>query len=123
MMRATGTPLADERVVSHILGDLIAVASDDESATIEELAIRAGLLWRCSHCGYNGVPSERSCGDCGRRRGLGTHRLVVTEKFVIEVTPREGEDDEAVYERVWCPLTDTDRYYVSTDFDLEEDGR
>ena len=49
------------------LGKLFDAATDAEADKLAAIAIRAGLLWRCS-CGWNNESNETTCGDCGKAR-------------------------------------------------------
>jgi hypothetical protein len=55
------------------LGRMFDVAQDDELGTLEDLAGRAGLIWRCSpgspdYCGYVNDEGAAACGGCGTPR-------------------------------------------------------
>lgn len=61
--------------VDPTLAALWAVATDDEADTVTDLAVRAGLLWRCRFetsgrsCGYiNPITADR-CEECGAAPG------------------------------------------------------
>lgn len=52
------------------IGRMLAEADDHEHATVQALAIRAGLRWRCA-CGWINPTSDTSvspCDGCGRDR-------------------------------------------------------
>jgi len=42
-----------------------ACGEDWHYQVLEELCFRAGLLWRCSLCGFNNGEGSESCEDCG----------------------------------------------------------
>lgn len=44
-----------------LLAELFSAANDAESHTIEEVAIRAGVLWRCTVCKATGDNDEVQC--------------------------------------------------------------
>lgn len=59
----------------HTLAALWAAATDNEADTVTDLAVRAGLLWRCRFetsgrsCGYiNPITADR-CEECGAAPG------------------------------------------------------
>jgi hypothetical protein len=44
---------------------LYAVADDSEIEALDDLAIRAGLLWRCPQCQNLNPETVSPCEDCG----------------------------------------------------------
>jgi hypothetical protein len=47
------------------LGQLYDVADDRETAVLDALRERAGLIWVCPACRHVNVPEHRACADCG----------------------------------------------------------
>ena len=53
------------------LGRMYDVASDNESAMLDDLALRAGIRWQCPEpCRWMNREEDRQCGGCGRERGI-----------------------------------------------------
>lgn len=52
------------------LARLFNAADDNEADVIEQVAIKAGLLWRCPDegCRYNNDEQDKVCGSCGKKR-------------------------------------------------------
>lgn len=38
--------------------------SDHDTDTLVEIALRAGILWRCTDCGYDNDEDETCCAAC-----------------------------------------------------------
>ena len=51
-----------------VLGRLFDEADDYELATLDSLAIRAGLIWQCPGDHWNNREGEQNCGSCGKGR-------------------------------------------------------
>lgn len=51
-----------------LLARLLAVATDGEASILDDLAIRAGILWRCPNCAWHNVADDDLCGACGLPR-------------------------------------------------------
>ncbi len=49
------------------LARMFTVATDGESAVLDDLAQRAGIIWRCA-CGWNNDESATSCAECKEGR-------------------------------------------------------
>lgn len=41
------------------------VAGDDAAAVLDDLTVRAGLVWACGSCRYRNQPGSASCEGCG----------------------------------------------------------
>jgi len=55
--------LVDDVSASEVIGALQQVASDNDADTVERLAIKAGLWWKCA-CGWVNTHRENLCGGC-----------------------------------------------------------
>jgi rubrerythrin len=47
---------------------LFKVADDEESVMLQQLAVKAGILWKCGKCGCYWDVVEEGCGNCGAER-------------------------------------------------------
>ena len=53
----------------ELLLRLYAVATDEETAVFDSLALRAGVKWHCG-CGWHNSERDLHCEDCGQPRPL-----------------------------------------------------
>ncbi len=69
MATVTIESLSDD-VIAEVLGALQGVADDDDAQMVENLAVEAGLWWRCEggaevECRYINGRADAVCGACG----------------------------------------------------------
>jgi hypothetical protein len=50
------------------LGQLYEVADGPETGLLDELRIRAGLMWECRNCGVRNLREHDTCQECGEAR-------------------------------------------------------
>lgn len=67
-----------------VLARLYNVAQDEQLPQLDDMAVRAGLLWRCAPCGNLNREDERQCPDCGapRRKPLCGKHAAETDRWV-----------------------------------------
>jgi len=53
--------------MAEVLTRLYGVATDEETAVLDRLTLRAGLVWHCE-CGWHNGERVPRCEDCGRSR-------------------------------------------------------
>ena len=53
--------------MTEVLTRLYGVATDEETAVLDSLTLRAGLAWHCS-CGWHNTERAAKCEDCGLPR-------------------------------------------------------
>lgn len=88
---------------ADVLDVLYAAAGDGQAAVLDELTVRAGLIWECG-CRWRNRSAERECGTCGKPREAGRGKrgagvvLAVPEDFPVAVLA----PDEAAGDRVRC---------------------
>jgi uncharacterized protein (DUF983 family) len=44
---------------------LFNAADDFEAETLEAVALKAGIFWKCPSCDYNNSHDSDKCGNCG----------------------------------------------------------
>ena len=54
-------------MMTEALTRLYGVATDEETAVLDGLTLRAGIAWHC-HCGWHNSERVRYCEDCGLLR-------------------------------------------------------
>lgn len=52
--------------VAEVIERLYSAVDDGQLAALDEIMLRAGLLWKCEVCGENNVEYEGICERCGR---------------------------------------------------------
>ena len=55
-----------KRIMAEVLTRLYGVATDEETAVLDSLTLRAGLAWHCE-CGWHNSERVAACEDCGSR--------------------------------------------------------
>ena len=53
--------------MAEVLVRLYGVATDEEAAVLDTLALRAGIKWHCA-CGWHNAERVLYCEDCGHPR-------------------------------------------------------
>ena len=53
--------------MAEVLTRLYGVATDEETAVLDRLTLRAGLAWHCD-CGWHNSERVLECEDCGQPR-------------------------------------------------------
>ena len=53
--------------MTELLMRLYAVATDEETAVLDRLTLRAGVKWQCV-CGWHNAEHVLHCEDCGQAR-------------------------------------------------------
>jgi hypothetical protein len=53
-------------VMAEILVRLYGIATDEETAVLDGLVLRAGVAWKCT-CGWHNGERVLYCEDCGQR--------------------------------------------------------
>ena len=66
--------MSDDETANDVLCALQDVATDDEAAMVERLAIKAGYWWKCPQpCGNVNIAAEPSCEACGTKQEMGVN--------------------------------------------------
>lgn len=47
---------------------ILRVADDNEMDVIDDLMVRAGILWKCPECAWRNQEHDLECDGCGRGR-------------------------------------------------------
>lgn len=90
---------------------LYAVADDNEAAVLDDLGLRAGLLWKCP-CGWLNVEAQgTTCDGCGGGRGRHEHnpriRGATEPDWRVGNWPDEHGDRWVAYDAsrlIWEPV-------------------
>ena len=82
---------ARKRMMAEVLTRLYGVATDEETAVLDSLTLRAGIAWHCT-CGWHNSERVRYCEDCGLLRHQLRHDPSTTAKGKGE---HHGEGSEA----------------------------